>query len=92
MYRVIRLRCHKKKRKRCRKESTLLPVNGMYTCRKDTTFVSRHINTLTLNMITTEDTAQFIPHGQIAPRGAQHFQSDLCKGRGDLLSEVSFIS
>jgi hypothetical protein len=44
-YRVIRLRCHKKKRKRCIKESTLLPVNGTYTCSRDTTFVSQHINT-----------------------------------------------
>jgi hypothetical protein len=44
LYRVIRLWCHKKKRKHCRKESTLLPVNGTYTCRWDTTFVSQHIN------------------------------------------------
>jgi hypothetical protein len=45
IYRVIRLRCHKNKRKPCRKESTLLPVNGMYTCRRGTTFVSQHITT-----------------------------------------------
>jgi hypothetical protein len=44
-YRVMRLRCHRKKRKRCIKESTLLPVNGKYTCRRDITFVSQHFNT-----------------------------------------------
>jgi hypothetical protein len=38
---MIRLRCHKKKRKRRRK----LPVDGTYTCRRETTFVSQHINT-----------------------------------------------
>jgi hypothetical protein len=36
-YRMIRLRCHKKKWKRCRKKSALLPVNSTYTCRRDTT-------------------------------------------------------
>jgi hypothetical protein len=45
VYKVIRLRYHKKKQKCCRKESTLLPVNGTYTCRRDTTFVFQHINT-----------------------------------------------
>jgi hypothetical protein len=44
-YRVIRLRCHKKKRKRCRKNSNLLPVNGTYSCRRNTTFEPQHINT-----------------------------------------------
>jgi hypothetical protein len=91
IYRVIRLRCHKKKWKHCRKESALLPVNGTYTRRRDTTFVSQHINTLSLNMTATADAAQFIPHGQVAPRGAQHFRSDMCIGRGYLLSEVGFI-
>jgi hypothetical protein len=42
---MIRLRCHKKKWKRCRKESALLPDTGTYTCRRDTTFVSQHIIT-----------------------------------------------
>jgi hypothetical protein len=88
---MIRFRCHKKKWKHSRKESTLLPVNGTYTCRRDTTFVSKHINTLSLNMTATADAAQFIPRGQVAPRGAQHFRSDLCEGRGDLLSVASFI-
>jgi hypothetical protein len=50
--------------------------------------VSQHINT-------PQDRhgggAQFIPRGQVAPRGAQHFRSDLCKGRCDLLLEVIFI-
>jgi hypothetical protein len=63
---MIHLRCHKKKWKRCRNESTLLPVNGTYTCGRDTTFVSQHINTLTLNMTTTADAALFIPRGQVA--------------------------
>jgi hypothetical protein len=45
IYRMIRLRCHKKKRKRCRKESTLLPVNGTYKYRRDTISVPQHINT-----------------------------------------------
>jgi hypothetical protein len=45
MYRVIRFRCHKMKRKRRIKESGLLPQNGMYICRRDITFVSQHINT-----------------------------------------------
>jgi hypothetical protein len=69
-----------------------IPVNGTYTCRMDTTFVSQHINTLlTLNVTATADAAQFIPRGQVAPRGAQHFQSDLCKGRGDFCrSSASF--
>jgi hypothetical protein len=88
---VIRLRCHKKKWKRCRKESALLPVNGTYTCRRDTSFVSQHINTLSLNMTATADAAQFLPRGQVAPRVAQRFRSDLCIGHGDLLSKVSFI-
>jgi hypothetical protein len=78
-YRVIRLRCHKKKWKRCRKESPLLPVNSTYMCRRDTTFVSQHINILSLNMTATADAAQFKPHGQVALRGTQHFWSDLCK-------------
>jgi hypothetical protein len=47
-------------------------------------------NTLTLNMTATADGAQFIPRGEVATRGAQHFRSDMCKGRG-YLSEVSFI-
>jgi hypothetical protein len=85
-YRVIRLRCHKKKWKRCRKESALLPVNSTYTCRRDITFVSQHMNTSSLNMTATADGAQFIPRGEFAPRGAQHFRRDLCKGHGDLLS------
>jgi hypothetical protein len=50
IYRVISLRCHKKKWKLCRKESAFLPVNVTYTCRRDTTFVSQHINTAFLNM------------------------------------------
>jgi hypothetical protein len=45
IYRVIRLRCHKTKRKSCRNESTSLSVNGTYTCRRDTTFMSQHIST-----------------------------------------------
>jgi hypothetical protein len=48
-------------------------------------------NTSSLNMTTTADAAQFIPRGEVAPRGAQHFRSDMWKARGDLLSEVSFI-
>jgi hypothetical protein len=81
---VIHLRCHKKKQKCCRKESTLLPVNGMYTCRR----VPQHT---TLNMTATADTAQFISHRQVTPPDTQHFRSDLCKGHGDLLLEVSFF-
>jgi hypothetical protein len=73
------------------KESALLPVNDTYTCRGVTNFVSHHINTLSLNMIATAYAAQFIPRGQVAPRGAQNFRSDLCKGRGDLLLEIIFI-
>jgi hypothetical protein len=45
IYSMIRLRCHKKKRKRCREESNLLPDNGTYTSRRDTTFVFQYINT-----------------------------------------------
>jgi hypothetical protein len=48
-------------------------------------------NTLTLNMTATADVARFIPRRQVAPHGAQHFWSDLSKGHGNLLSEVSFI-
>jgi hypothetical protein len=44
-------------------------------------------NTLTLNMTTMADAAQFILHRQVAP----HFHSDLCIDCGDLLSVVSFI-
>jgi hypothetical protein len=45
LHRVIHLRCHEKKRKHCRKESTLLLVNDRYTCRRYNTFVFQHINT-----------------------------------------------
>jgi hypothetical protein len=48
-------------------------------------------NASTLNMIATADAAPFIPRGQVGPRGSQHIRSDMCKGGGDLLSEVSFI-
>jgi hypothetical protein len=47
------LRCHKKKRKRCRKYSTLLPVNGTYTCGGGALLSCP--NTLTLNMTATAD-------------------------------------
>jgi hypothetical protein len=65
------------KRKHCRQESTSLLVSSTYTCRRDTTFVSQHLNILTLNMTATEDAAQFIPCGQFAPGGKQHFRSDV---------------
>jgi hypothetical protein len=42
-------------------------------------------------MTAMADAAHFTPRGQVAPRGAQHFLSDLCKGRGDPLSEVNLI-
>jgi hypothetical protein len=42
-------------------------------------------------MTATANAAQFILRGQVAPRGAQHFRSDLRKGRDVLLSEVIFI-
>jgi hypothetical protein len=86
-YRVICLRCHKKKGKRCTEESIYYQL-----------VVRTHVgrtplscsNTLTLNMTATVDAAHFIPHGQVVPRGVQYFRNDLCKGCGDL-SEVSFI-
>jgi hypothetical protein len=46
---------------------------------------------LTVNMTAAADAAQFIPGGQVVPRGAKHFRNDMCKGRGHLLLEVSFI-
>jgi hypothetical protein len=50
-----------------------------------------HATILSLNMTATVDAEQFIPRRQVAPRGAHHFQSDLCKSRCDLLLEVIFI-
>jgi hypothetical protein len=47
-------------------------------------------NTLTPNMTTTADVAQFILRRQIVSCGAQHFWSDLCIGRSDLRRSASF--
>jgi hypothetical protein len=41
---MIRLRWHKE-RETLQKKSAILPVNGTYTYRRDTSFVSQHINT-----------------------------------------------
>jgi hypothetical protein len=65
IHRVIHLRCHKKNRKCCRNECTLLPVSGTYTCRKDTIFVSQHTDILTLNMTTAAEAALYIPREKL---------------------------
>jgi hypothetical protein len=57
----------KKKWKHCRKESTLLPVIGKYTCRRHTTFISQHITTIVLaskSLLGPHNTWTFhIPYG-----------------------------
>ena len=81
IYRVIRLGCQKSKTLYTRNYANLLLVNGKYMCRR---VWSLCLSTLALNMSTIAHAAQIKPRFLIAPRGTQHFWSDLLKGRCNL--------
>ena len=81
LYRAIHLECQKSKKLYTRNYARLLIVNGTYMCRR---FSSLCHSTLALKLSTIAHAAQINPRIHIAPRGTQHFWSDLLKGRCNL--------